>query len=200
MKNFIFKTKAEIVLSNEPAFFDDDGTPFCGLKEFEIIKNSKFSAPIYIFDNHNFALLPFFETTKKYNKQFEIVHIDAHRDNAIFQHSYPKQITKNNLNWCLEKTRISDYLDLATKTNLIGKIHNITQSWEFENFKLPQNDFILNLDIDIFGPDGEMVETELKTKVIKKAMQKAKTICIATSPGFIDQNIAKEKILELLYK
>gem|GEM_PF-6102021 len=69
----------------------------------------------------------------------------------------------------MKKSRISDYLDLAVKANLIGKIYNITQSWEFENFEIGNNDFILNLDIDIFGDDGGMVEDSLKKEVIKKA-------------------------------
>jgi len=196
-KLFITKPKPEIIFSDKVVFVDDyDGQKYTGLQEFEKIKwNDKW---IYIFDNHNFALHPFLEISEKSQKKFEIVHIDAHRDNAIFQHKYPKKINRENLNWCLNHTRVSDYLDLASKTNLIGKTHNITQSWEFENFKLPKNDFILNLDIDIFGPDGDMVEENLKIKVIKKAMQKASGICIATSPGFIDQKLAKEKILSLI--
>jgi hypothetical protein len=77
----------------------------------------------------------------------------------------------------LENSRVSDYLDLAKKTNLIGKIFNITQEKEFEDFLqdfskgkiLQKNNFILNLDIDIFGPEGEYVDLELKIKTIAKA-------------------------------
>lgn len=197
LSKFKFKPKAKILLSNDMIYFDDEKKGFSGLKEYELIFiNNK---PIYIFDNHNYALFPFLEISEIYEKKFEIVHIDAHRDNALFQDiELPQKINWKNLNWCLEKTRVSDYLDLATKTNLIGKIYNITQSWEFENFQLPKNVFILNLDIDIFGKDGEMVENNLKEQVIKKAWQNATAICIATSPGFIEQGKAKKMIFELL--
>jgi len=110
------------------------------------------------------------------------------------------------------------YLDLGKKAGLVGEVVNITQNIEFKSFctskaspffskstnseknglaLLVQKPYIMNLDIDIFGPDGGMVDDDLKIKVIKKAMQNATAICIATSPGFIDQNLAKEKILSL---
>jgi hypothetical protein len=102
MKKFVKKKRAEIILSDKPAYFDDEKVPYNGLSEFEIILENKFKIPIYIFDNHNFALYPFLEISEKFNdknvkhshvSQFEIVHIDAHRDNAIFQYKYPKEIT-----------------------------------------------------------------------------------------------------------
>jgi len=49
-----------------------------------------------------------------------------------------------------------------TKTKMIAEISNVTQSREFENFIFPKKEFILNLDIDIFGDDGEVVDLELK--------------------------------------
>ncbi len=195
-KLFKKKKKAEMMLSKKVAYWDDSGIGYCGLAEYELI--FKHDKEIYIFDNHNIALYPFLEISEKKNKIFDIVHIDAHRDNAVFQYKIPKKINFENIEWCLKKTRVSDYLDLASKTKLIGKIHNITQSWEFKDFRLPKNNFILNLDIDIFGKDGEMVNDDLKRKVIKKAWKEAAAVCIATSPGFIEQKKAKKLILNLL--
>ena len=196
VSKFKLKEKVEIILSKNVSYLDDEKKPFTGLKEFEVsfIKNK----PIYIFDNHNFASFSFLESKEFFGKKLDVVHIDAHRDNAIFQYPVPKNLNWKNLNEYLKKSRISDYLDLAVKANLIGKIYNITQSWEFENFEIGNNDFILNLDIDIFGDDGGMVEDSLKKEVIKKAWNKAKVICIATSPGFINQEKAKKEILNLI--
>ncbi|EFK97330.1 hypothetical protein LDC_0630, partial [sediment metagenome] len=116
----------------------------------------------YVFDNHNKAIFAVWEQNKKCNRVFDILHIDAHRDDAIFGYEYPKIIDKNNIQENFEKSRISDYLDLMTKTSMIGDIKNITQSYEFENMEFPKKEFILNLDIDIFGDDGEVVDLELK--------------------------------------
>lgn len=91
---------------------------------------------------------------------------------------------------------------MAQKTNLVGKIFNITQAREFEWFisekKISKNS-ILNLDIDIFGLEGDYVDSELKIEAITKAWKNAKAVVIATSPGYIDQETAK-KIIQIFIK
>jgi arginase family enzyme len=39
-------------------------------------------------DNHNKALYPFLEISKALGQKINIVHIDAHRDNGVFQGKY----------------------------------------------------------------------------------------------------------------
>ena len=187
-------------------------------------KENFFEKPVYLVDNHNKAIFVFFEVIDIFEKlennfgkkeKINIVHIDAHRDDAIFKEKYPEKIDKENINSMIEKTKVSDYLDLATKTGLIGKVLNITQSYEFEefcendNFIIKsqkktkkktiialKNPYILNLDIDIFGFEGEMVDVELKIKTIKKAWDNAMAVVVATSPGYIKQEKA-QKIIEI---
>ena len=179
----------EIKLSNKIAYIDDEGKKFFGLE-----KDYKFEIEgkeIFIFDNHNKVIFSVFGLNKKYRKIFDILHIDAHRDNAIFQHRCPEKIDKKNIQGIFEKSRISDYLDLMKKTKMIGEIKNITQSYEFENMEFPKREFILNLDIDIFGQDGRAVDLELKIMKIVQAWKISKAVMIATSPGFINQKNAK---------
>ena len=179
----------EIKLSSKTAYIDDDGEEFSGLEKtykFEIGGKN-----IYIFDNHNKAIFSVFEENEKWDRNFDIFHIDAHRDDAIFQFPYPEKIDQKNIQEVFEKSRISDYLDLMTKRKMIGEIKNITQSYEFQNMEFPKREFILNLDIDIFGPDGEVVDLELKIMRIIQSWKIAKSVMIATSPGFINQKNAK---------
>lgn len=49
---------------------------------------------------------------------------------------------------------------------------------------------ILNLDLDIFSPDLDDVPLDLKYEVIRKFAKEASFITIATSPFFIDQELA----------
>lgn len=178
-----------INLSKEIAYFDDEKKAYTGLLEtqkFEIDDKA-----IYVFDNHNKAIFSVLEQNEKWNRIFDILHIDAHRDDAIFQEEYPKKINHENIQEFFKQSRISDYLDLMTKTSMIGEIKNITQSNEFENMKFPKREFILNLDIDIFGDDGEVVDLELKIMRIVQSWKIAKVVMIATSPGFINQKNAK---------
>ena len=81
----------------------------------------------------------------------------------------------------------------------INKIHRYTKSTDFQEFKKPQNPYILSFDIDIFGPEGDFTDLESKIKIIAQAWQDAEVVCIATSPGFIDQNYA-QNIIEIFIK
>jgi hypothetical protein len=49
---------------------------------------------------------------------------------------------------------------------------------------------ILNLDLDFFQPDLDFIDYDLKKKVVLDAASKAKVITVATSPFFIDQELA----------
>lgn len=178
-----------IKLSQEVAYLDDKKKAYNGLLGTQKFKIGE--KDIYVFDNHNNAIFSVLEQNDKYNRIFDIVHIDAHRDNATFQHKYPKKINQENIQEIFEQSRISDYLNLMTKTKMIGKIKNITQSHEFKNMEFPKKEFILNLDIDIFGDDGQVVDLELKIMRIIQSWKISKAVMIATSPGFINQKNAK---------
>lgn len=213
-KNFFLVKKPFFKKSEEKVFSGEDRTKensssleenFFGLKKQQLFFHK--NKLIYLIDNHNKSLFSFLEVSEILKKDFNIIHIDAHRDDARFQKEVPEKINWKNINWCLENSRVSDYLDLAKKTNLVGKIFNITQQKEFEDFLqnfsfgkiLKKNNFILNLDIDIFGTEGEYIDLELKMKSIVKAWKNSSAVVIATSPGYINQKDAK-KIIEILLK
>jgi hypothetical protein len=56
---------------------------------------------------------------------------------------------------------------------------------------------ILNIDLDIFSPEMDFIDDTKKMKLIKKLLHRAPLITIATSPFFIDQEIALRKLYEL---
>ena len=60
------------------------------------------------------------------------------------------------------------------------------QEWGQNNS--PQ--IILNLDLDFFQPDLDFIDYDLKKKVILDASNKASVITVATSPFFINQELA----------
>jgi len=172
---------------NNFVYQDDEGEKYFGLKKdyFFEIENKK----IFIFDNHNKAILKIIENLNEAPET--VIHIDAHPDDAIFQYPYPQKLNSKNYQEFYQKSRVSDYIDLLEKTKIIKKTYRYCQSWEFENFKLPDEKYILNLDIDIFGFDGQVVDLETKIKTIVETWRNSDFILIATSPGFIDQEDAK---------
>lgn len=183
--------------ATKPVFFDD-GEEFFGLHEYQVMqeKNGK---PIYLFDNHDLALIAFTQLQEFCKYTFDIIHIDAHRDDAIFPYDITKKITVADLPELLKKTRVSDYLNVATRGKIIGNIFSYTQSFEFDAFELPKNPYILNLDLDIFGPEGTAVSLEKKIEIIAAAWKNASAVVLATSPGYFLQDDAFW-LVELLSK
>ena len=54
----------------------------------------------------------------------------------------------------------------------------------------PARSIILDIDLDFFAPEMDYIDNEFKLVVIKKLMSLADVVTIATSPFFIEQNLA----------
>lgn len=198
---FDFETSQGVV-------FSDEYGEYYGLQKFQVItKDKKY---IYLFDNHNEMLYPILEIAlgNKKNRSLNIVHIDAHPDDAKFQTKKELILNLENISDYIEKTRISDFFDAINNSffvdngeqkKLLGDIFRITHSNDFEFFLPPKEPYVLSLDIDIFGPEGDFTSLENKVRAIALAWSQADAVCIATSPGFIDQEFA-QKIIEIFIK
>ena len=51
-------------------------------------------------------------------------------------------------------------------------------------------EFVLDIDLDIFSKDMDYIPLDIKINKIRNLIKKAKTITIATSPYFIEQEYA----------
>ena len=179
-KKFSFEESANFVFSDEYGCYK-------GFRYNQV--TTKGDQLFYLFDNHNKFLVPLYHLYQILERPIKILHIDAHEDNALYQYERPEQFDEEVLIELLEKTRISDFYDSLSNTQVISEITRITHSQDFENLPYGEYD-ILSLDIDIFGPEGNFAELEKKIAVIAAAMPQSSIITIATSPGFIDQNFA----------
>ncbi len=202
-REFVLREKPNFTLSQQEVFEDEKSQKFLGLEEYSLcFQNGE--KPVYFCDNHHQVLLPFWEVFQEQKKKFPeisgitVVHIDAHRDDAIFPDEVGNanlcSLQKQDIQKIISQCRVSDYLDAGKKIGLIDSVISLTQESEFEKF-LENGDstvqpYILNLDIDIYGPEGTAVSTALKTEVIAKAWSNADAVCFATSPGFIDADLA----------
>jgi len=61
-----------------------------------------------------------------------------------------------------------------------------------------QSDFILDIDIDFRHPDMNIEKYQETIDKTRELISKAKLVTIATSPFFIDQNLAIQITKELL--
>lgn len=170
----------------------DDYGKYYGLQYSQVLEvNGRL---VYLFDNHNKILQSFLEYYEILGESFDVVHIDAHPDDAVFMQEKLRKLQLKNVKSYIEQTRISDFFDFLSKSKIINNIHRYTKSSDFKEFKIPQNPYILSLDIDIFGEEGDFVDLESKIRVIAQAWSDAEIVCIAMSPGFINQEFAQEII------
>lgn len=179
--------------SEEPVFSDDYGS-YRGLQHQQVIECQ--GKMVILCDNHNKMLVPIFHLYHALKRPLKIVHIDAHRDDAEFNGRKPGVFDKEALTELLKTTRISDFFDALCQTNTISELIRVTDSDSFVNYQDKEFD-LLSLDIDIFGPEGDFVAIDEKIRVIAQAWKHSSVICIAMSPGFIDQDFARA-IIEIL--
>lgn len=64
---------------------------------------------------------------------------------------------------------------------------------QYMNYTVPENS-ILNLDLDFFAPEMDFIEEWKKLQCIRNLLPQVQLITIATSPYFIDQARAIEKL------
>lgn len=175
-----------VELSEDPVFQDDYGA-YPGLAQHQLLNvNGK---PVYVFDNHNLALVALHELKESSRHIHPIVHIDAHRDDQVFKGNIDMGLVE-----VVEQSRISDFIDVAEKAGLVSKTMRAVSSDEFNNFTPPVEPYILTVDIDIFGPEGAHIDLETKVRVIAETWSGASAIICATSPGFIEQEFALDII------
>lgn len=169
----------------------DEYGKYKGLKQSQLCVRKK---PIYLFDNHNKIIQAFLEYYTELGKSFDVVHIDAHKDDAIYLGKKIKTHRVQDVVKYVADTRISDFFDFFSCSEMILEIHRCTTSERFNTFTKPKRPYLLSLDIDIFGPEGGFVDLENKIKIIAEAWLEADVVCISTSPGFIDQKYAQSII------
>jgi hypothetical protein len=181
---------------------DDEGTlkSCLGLEHFLKIQ-TKPQQNIYIFDNHNHAF--YFWHLEKVEGRLQnnatLIHIDQHKDTRI-----PIEFLSPENSLDLKKVyeytntilNVGNFIPPAIKTSLIKDIIFIDSETSLKNFSLekfqttPQPNLILDIDIDFFAPELDYIGNQLKLEVIKKILPFASTVTIATSPFFIDQELA----------
>ena len=154
----------------------------------------------FIFDNHNHAFFFWVYALQKslFKAGGTLLHVDQHTDMRKPQ----KWIAKDELN-DLEKVfeysnyelNVGNFIQPALHCGLFSAIDIIDSSYTFENEY--DGPFVLDLDIDIFSKDMDYIDDKLKISKIREYAEKASFITIATSPFFIEQNLAIEKIKEI---
>lgn len=161
--------------------------------------------PITIFDNHNHALYFWLEAVRIWaiRPGFELVHIDEHSD--LWSNEYfldlDKAIDNSSYAWEFANhfCNVGNYIQPAIQSGLIKKILRIENEVQMDQYADYSSDheIVLNLDLDIFAPEMDFIPEHKKLRTIRHFLKQARVVTIATSPFFIDQELAIEKLQRL---
>lgn len=179
-----------------------------GLRNFISLKQSDWFPPIVIFDNHNHALYFWIDGARRWIIQpgFELIHIDEHSDLWENENDFDLKKALENEEYSWNFTNLScnvgNYIQPALRNGLVGKMIRIENEAEIEKYMdySPSRNAVLNLDLDIFAPELDFIREEKKIQLIRNLLQKVDYVTIATSPYFIDQWTALEKLRNILEK
>lgn len=177
--------------------FDDQLSTNTGLKNF--YKISWQGKDIYLFDNHNHAYY-FWYLARNQNIIWDdntLIHIDEHadtRDPGEYLMKPDSQDLQKVFHYTNYVYNVWNYIIPAQKEGLISRTIQVRNTYNLEEYldlrsTLGEN-IILNLDLDFFQPDLDFIDYDLKKKVVLDAAKKAKIITVATSPFFINQDLA----------
>jgi hypothetical protein len=178
------------------------------LKNFLIIEKLNLP-PIFIFDNHNHAIIFRYNTVYTKNlKNVKLIHIDQHSDCWENRNNLKLNWKENELekvfNFCNERCNVGNFIPPAIESWIISNQEQIRSNTALQNLKTNKNqNYILDIDLDfcLDWIDRNKINQETITLLKNKfneLRESASCITIATSPYFLNQELAINIIKEFL--
>lgn len=139
----------------------------------------KIEPNIVIVDNHD-RVLEFRE------QGLPVIHIDQHTD---LRPVGPEGINVGNfLRYALDTWFIPSATQINTEYSLL----------HFDYSTINLSNYILDIDLDFRHPDMSIEQFNKTIQITKNLIKKAKIVTIATSPYFLDQNLALQLLHQLI--
>jgi len=195
------KGKIEDVRVGEKVVFSDlDGElKQCrGLENF--IELDWEGAPTIVVDNHNHVFYFWYEALNKGVIQpgATLIHVDQHKDMRPAPMPYQHENLESAFHYTNQVINVGNYIRPAVEEGLIEEVQLVTGESGLEDMSfLGRKNKILNIDLDYFAPELE-IDFEQAKYFIKAHLKEASLVTIATSPFFIDQELALECLRNLM--
>lgn len=186
-------TPADLCVGSEIAFsevVEDREVNAPGLRNFIHWRRS--DQDIFFFDNHNHAF--FFwcwgVKTGRFPAGLPLVHVDQHKDtrlpSAALSASGWREIAFDEA-FCFTNNvlNVGNFIPPALNLGIFSEVHQVEREEDFlRDF---ENNFVLDIDLDIFSPELDYIPYELKIRRLKEWGGRACFVTVATSPFFMDQ-------------
>jgi hypothetical protein len=168
-----------------------------GLKNF--IETTWKGVPVVIVDNHNHVFYFWYEALEQglITPGASLVHVDQHKDMRPAPQPYIHESLESAFAYANQVVNVGNYIKPAMEEGLIGNLQLVTgeSALEDESF-VSHGNKILNIDLDFFAPELR-TDFEKTKKFIEAHLENTSLVTIATSPFFIDQNLAIELLRKL---
>lgn len=173
---------------------NDKLQPCVGLKN--LLEFNWRGVPAILVDNHNHA---FYFWYRSGLKNATLIHIDQHKDMRVPPEPFMGKTLQDAFKYTNEVLNVGDYIVPAREAGIVGEIQFVTSesSLDDEQFFDTKNK-ILNIDLDFFAPELDYIDFEKAKRFIQRQAANASLITIATSPFFIDQEMALDVLKNLL--
>ena len=181
---------------------------FHWLKNFIRIDNP-WLPPIFVFDNHNHSPIFRYFIQKKLNLNSTVLlHIDQHSDCWENKNHFELNLTEHEIekvfHFFNEKCNVWNFILPSLKSWIISDQVQIRSVSALEHLDIKQNqNFILDIDLDfcLNGINRNVIDRN-SVQILKNKFNElwkfAIWITIATSPYFLDQNLAINIVKTLL--
>jgi hypothetical protein len=154
-----------------------------------------------IFDNHNHALYYWAGYLLQTNQTLPVIHIDQHSDLAT-PDSRNNLLTPHSLedreHIAYTVCNIWNFIVPALESWLIRSCEQIRTETTLLEYTIPKNPYILDIDLDFWAPEMINDYTHQTLEKTRNLITNASFITIATSPGYIAQELALETLKKLL--
>jgi hypothetical protein len=167
---------------------------FHGLKHFFQLPPEEGSPPLYLFDNHNHALFFRYQHYLRSRSVCHLIHIDQHSDRKENVFQLPNDLLQTDrstevFQFVQRHTHVGNFIQPALEVGLISVITPILSEYALEHLVVPEKPYILDIDLDFRAPEmGNQLSFSLPK--LQQLREKAECVTIATSPYFLDQNLA----------
>lgn len=164
---------------------------------------------IILVDNHNHTFYFWYEARNRgiISDNNILFHIDEHsdmKDNGKYLFKSDSCDLRKVFSFTNYVLNVGDYIVPALKEGIIVKVVQMRSEISLQEIsslkKIDEEKWIiLNLDLDFFEPKLDYIDYDLKKKVILEIAEKADVITVASSPFFINQELALEIFRDIFW-
>jgi hypothetical protein len=161
---------------------------------------------IFVFDNHNHAFFFWCAAVSAgvMPTGLPLVHVDQHKDTrapeewppALVRATAPTLDLQPFFHYTNYVLNVGNFIPPALHLGIFSDVVHVASREAFER-DLPAR-FVLDIDLDIFAPVLSSIPDGLKVERLREWVKKAAFVTVATSPFFIDQQVAIDRLQDIL--